>query len=241
MIGSLEDVMNSSRIWLGRHNEEFAKSLPAGSIVLDAGAGSQPYRHLFGHCIYEAADFEMVDKEYAKSTYVCDLSNIPVAEARFDAIVLNQVLEHLSDPVAVLHEMHRVLKNGGTMICSAPLFYEEHEQPYDFFRYTQFAWRHLLGNAGFEIISLDWMEGYLGTVAYQMETASKHLPRDAKNIAPGALGVAAVPLLASVRIACRHLARIFYRLDARQKYTQSGFPKNYIVVAKKAFVVAQAA
>ncbi len=148
--------MNSSRIWLGRHNEEFAKSLPAGSIVLDAGAGSQPYRRLFDHCIYESADFEMVDKEYARSTYVCDLSSIPVAAARFDAVVLNQVLEHLSDPVAVLCEMHRILKNGGTMICSAPLFYEEHEQPYDFFRYTQFAWRHLLRNAGFDIVSLDW-------------------------------------------------------------------------------------
>lgn len=117
----------------------------------------------------------MVDKEYGRSTYVCDLSHIPVAAARFDAVALNQVLEHLSDPVAVLCEMHRILKNGGTMICSAPLFYEEHEQPYDFFRYTQFAWRHLLRNAGFDIVSLDWMEGYLGTVAYQMETASKHL------------------------------------------------------------------
>ncbi len=191
--------MNSSRIWLGRHNEEFAKSLPMGSIVLDAGAGNQPYRHLFGHCIYEAADFEMVDKGICEVhlcmrpfKYSCSGSQIRCHCAQ-------------SGPGASVGPGRRASRNAqgpqkrrdDDLLCT--LFYEEHEQPYDFFRYTQFAWRHLLGNAGFEIISLDWMEGYLGTVAYQMETASKHLPRGAKNIAPGALGVAAVPLLASVQ------------------------------------------
>src|SRR6185312_10746080 len=84
--GSRAGMRNSSRTWLFRENKKFATGLPAGSIVLDAGAGDQPYKSLLSHCIYEACDFEKVDKPYAKSTYVCDLSAIPVEDCRFDAV-----------------------------------------------------------------------------------------------------------------------------------------------------------
>ena len=42
----------------------FAARLPAGALVLDAGAGKQPYRQHFAHCRYETADFEKVDKKW---------------------------------------------------------------------------------------------------------------------------------------------------------------------------------
>lgn len=226
-------MRNSSRTWMRRENEGFASSLAAGSRVLDAGAGDQPYRVHFAHCIYEAADFEKVDKPYAKSTYVCDLAAIPVEDARFDAIIFNQVMEHLPEPRKVLGELNRVLKPGGTMICTAPLFYEEHEQPYDFYRYTQFAWHHLMKECGFEISRLGWMEGYFGTVAYQLDTASKYLPRTPSSIAPGFFGFVAMPIVIASKIIFKNLARIFYFLDEKGRYTKRGFPKNYVVLAVK--------
>jgi len=226
-------MRNSSRTWLRRVNEAFAVSTPAGSLVLDAGAGSQPYRALFSHCVYEAADFEKVDKCYAESTYVCDLAALPLEDGRFDAIVLNQVMEHLSDPISVLRELYRVLKPGGRMICTAPLFYEEHEQPYDFFRYTQFAWRKLMSDTGFQIERLEWMEGYYGTIAYQLETAAKYLPRTPDKIAPGILGFAAMPLMVGCKLLFRALAWLFYMLDEHHRYTASGYPKNYVCIVNK--------
>jgi SAM-dependent methyltransferase len=226
-------LRNSSRTWLAREIEAFSASIPPGSLVLDAGAGDQPYRRFLLHCGYEAADFQKVDKSYAKSTYVCDLASIPVEDGRFDAILFNQVMEHLPEPLPVLHELKRVLKPGGRMIATAPLFYEEHEKPYDFYRYTQFAWRYLLEKAGFQIERLEWMEGYFGTVAYQLETASRYLPAFPNRIAPGIVGWTSAPLFAVSRIAFRVLAVLFYRLDERSKFVQSGFPKNYVVVARK--------
>lgn len=225
-------MKNSSRIWLEYENRCFASTLPSGSVVLDAGAGTQPYRELFSHCIYEAADFEKVDKGYAKSTYVCDLANIPVDDGYFDAILFNQVMEHLPEPTEVLREFYRVLMPAGRMICTAPLFYEEHEKPYDFYRYTQFAWRRLMQNAGFEIERLDWMEGYFGTVAYQLETASKYLPAAIRSDTT-LVNILSVPLLIFCKSLFRALAWIFYSLDERKRFTASGYPKNYICIVRK--------
>ena len=107
---------------------------------------------------------------------MCDLAEIPVEDARFDHVLLTQVLEHIPEPARVLAELHRVLKPGGTLWLTAPLFYAEHERPYDFFRYTQFGLRHVLESTGFEVQELDWMEGYLGTLSYQARLMSRSLP-----------------------------------------------------------------
>lgn len=224
-------MRNSSRTWLLRENEAFARTVAPGGRVLDAGAGDQKYRHLFAHCAYETADFEQVDKRYARSTYVCDLAQIPVPDGTFDAVVFNQVMEHLPEPLAALKELRRVLKPGGRMICTAPLFYEEHEQPYDFFRYTQFAWRRLMDTAGLRIDRLDWMEGYFGTVAYQLNTAARYLPKG--RAMPGLAGWAAWPFLLACKALFRLLAPIFYRLDEHHRFTARGYPKNYIAIVSK--------
>ncbi len=226
-------MRNSSRTWLMREIEQFAASLPAGSLVLDAGAGEQIYRKLLSHCRYEAADFQKVDKPYAQSTYVCDLAAIPVEDERFDAILFTQTMEHLPDPLKVLVELRRVLKPGGSMICTAPLFFQEHEQPYDFYRYTQFAWRYLVEQAGLKIERLDWMEGYFGTVAYQLETAARYLPHHPNKLGGGALALLAAPMLAVGKMGFQLLARLLYRLDERTKYTDAGFPKNYVVIVRR--------
>jgi SAM-dependent methyltransferase len=227
-------LTNSSRTHLARYNEEFARSTPNDALVLDAGAGSAPYRGLFAHTTYETADFEMFDKEYRPSTYVCDLTAIPVESGRFDRVVCNQVLEHVPQPLAVLKELHRVLKPNGSIICTCPLFYEEHGQPYDFYRYTQFAHRYLFEVAGFQIERLEWMEGYLGTVAYQLQCMHRFLPRRPRRLGGGVVGWLAAPLMIIVKVIAFGLAGVFYRLDLRFKTTDIGMPKNYVVIAKKA-------
>ena len=59
-------TLNSSRERLQSEIVQFARCVPAGALVLDAGSGTAPYRSLFDHTRYETADFLELDKEYAE-------------------------------------------------------------------------------------------------------------------------------------------------------------------------------
>jgi SAM-dependent methyltransferase len=224
---------NSSRERLHREIAAFAATVSAGALVLDAGAGKSPYKPLFAHTHYESADFGKVDTQYAPHTYICDLTQIPVADGRFDAVILTQVLEHVPDPLAVLRELHRVMKPGSRLIFSTPLFFEEHNQPYDFYRYTRFGIRHLFETAGLEVERLDWLEGYFGTLGYQLATAAHSLPRHRHGYGGGMIGVLAAGGAVVLRAVCRRLSGVFHWLEMRHKLTTAGYPKNFVAIARR--------
>lgn len=227
-------AFNSSRHRLYEENERFAKSMKKNSLILDAGCGDAPYKDLFKHVRYESADFAQSNREYAEQiTYVCDLKKIPVEDNRFDYVVCNQVLEHIPEPQKVIDELHRVLKPKGQIIFTAPLFYQEHEQPYDFFRYTKFGWRHLLSSVGFTIHRIDPMEGFFGLCGYLFELMYYNLPTKAHKIG-GKTGKVAAPLLTIIRPFMALSAIFFHRLEKRVKLHIDIGAKNYVIIAEKA-------
>jgi SAM-dependent methyltransferase len=225
---------NSSRTYLHGFLTRAGQAVQPDQLVLDAGAGRAPYRDLFAHARYETADFLAVKgKKYIEPDYVCDLAEIPVEDARFDHVVLTQVLEHLPEPAKVLAELRRVLKPGGTLWLTAPLFYAEHERPFDFFRYTQFGLRHLLESAGFQVEEIDWMEGYLGTLSYQARLMSQSLPSSSGDYGGGPSGLALALAARAAKRAGRHAADGLATLDLKYKFVGKGLPKNYQVVATR--------
>jgi SAM-dependent methyltransferase len=225
---------NSSRRGLHQFLARAGEAVQPGELVLDAGAGRSRYRKLFTHARYETADFLAVEgKKYVQPTYVCDLGEIPVEDGRFDHVLLTQVLEHIPEPPRVLAELHRVLKPGGRLWLTAPLFYREHEKPYDFYRYTRFGLRHLLKGAGFEVRELGWLEGYFGTLSYQAYVLSRSLPATPRAYGGGLEGRVLALAAGATKRAARHATEGLAKLDARHKIVGRGMPKNYWVIASK--------
>lgn len=202
-------------------------------LVLDAGAGKAPYRELFAHARYETADVALLDRRYGDLTYVCDLSDMPVEDGRFDRVLCNQVLEHVPDPRAVVRELARVTKDDGEILCTCPFFFQPHQKPYDYFRYTGYALRELFTDAGFKIDKIEWVEGYFATVGLQFAQIGRSLPRRVTRTGRGWKWWLAAPVLGMIRTASPLLAGFFYRLDLSWKYTERGYPKNYVVLAKR--------
>jgi SAM-dependent methyltransferase len=66
--------------------------------------------------------------------------------------VTNQVLEHVFHPDRFLGEINRVLKAGGLLLMTVPFVWDEHEQPFDFARYSSFGLEAMLKNHGFEVL-----------------------------------------------------------------------------------------
>jgi SAM-dependent methyltransferase len=227
-------TMNSSRVYLERFLQHAAQQLPSGSRVLDAGAGDCRYAHLFRHTNYIAVDFAKVAKQYGQLDVIADLVKLPFPEGSFDAIICTQVLEHLPQPQVALAEMYRLLRSGGTLWLTAPLYYEEHEIPFDFYRYTRFGLSHLLSEAGFHITSLNELEGYWGTLAYQWRSAARQLPW----IFPPPYGslptrFLSLPFLITMKLLLAIASALATQLDIQYYDTSRWHCKNYKVVACK--------
>ena len=68
-------------------------------------------------------------------------------------VVANEVFEHVFNPLDFLGVIKRVLRPGGMLLMTVPFVWDEHEQPYDFARYSSFGIKSVLEKNGFEIIA----------------------------------------------------------------------------------------
>lgn len=123
--------------------------------TLDVGCGTKPYEKLFNHSTYIGLEFDTgIDSEKKLADYYYDGKVFPFNESEFDSVVTNQVLEHVFNPDEFLSEINRVLKIDGKLLLTVPFVWDEHEQPYDYARYSSFGLTALLERNGFEILDL---------------------------------------------------------------------------------------
>lgn len=122
--------------------------------LLDIGCGTKPYKYICNN-VNEYIGLEINDKgkrqhEFADVFY--DGKTIPFENKYFDSVMSSQVFEHVFNPNEFLQEINRVMKVGGVFLMTVPFIWDEHEQPYDYARYTSFGLKHILSENGFEIV-----------------------------------------------------------------------------------------
>ena len=172
-----------------------------GTLV-DFGCGSKPYRRYFTNVdSYVGMDIEVSGHDHQKLNSLTDIfydgTHWPFDSGTIDNVFSSETFEHVFNLPENLAEMHRVLKPGGCLFATIPFAFPEHEQPYDYARYTEFGMHHLLTEAGFEEVVVEKSGTAVTAISQLWSTylfqnlGSKHpmigLPCQLIFIAPGTI------------------------------------------------------
>lgn len=162
--------------------------------VLDVGCGEMPFRGYLpasakyvGLDVPAAADFGMASNH---DVIEFDGTQIPFPDGSFDHILCTEVLEHAVDPEALVGEMHRVLRRGGSILITVPFSARVHHSPWDFHRFTRFRLIQLLD--AFPKVEIEERGNDIAVIANKMIVVCARLNRPAYwplmlLAAPGAL------------------------------------------------------
>jgi SAM-dependent methyltransferase len=149
---------------LSRGVEDLAAGL-AGARVIDVGCGVQPYRSLlagFGH--YVGFDSPLRPDSAANADVFGDAVALPFADGCADAVLCTEVMEHVPEPAAMLSEIRRVLRTGGHLVITVPFTWHIHDEPHDYWRFTEFGLRLALERGGYQVEELRGVNGMLGAI-----------------------------------------------------------------------------
>jgi SAM-dependent methyltransferase len=100
-----------------------------GARILDAGCGAGEYVVALASAAADVRGVEYSADKVAqwRATHPGDdrvqegdISKLPFADGAFDAILLNEVLEHVPSEAGVLRELHRVLRPRGQLLLFSP-------------------------------------------------------------------------------------------------------------------------
>lgn len=139
--------------------------------LLDVGCGTKPYHSLFKVESYRGLDIDSpITRNLGIADDLYDGTQFPYKDQIFDCVLCNQVLEHVFNPDVFLAEINRVLRSGGKLLLTAPFVWDEHEQPYDYARYSSFGIKALLEKNGFKIISQKKLAAD-ATILFQLSNA----------------------------------------------------------------------
>ncbi len=174
--------------------------------LLDVGCGQMPFRHL----LPASADYTGIDIPDAGSFGMhkhaqiveFDGTQIPFPDNHFDAILCTEVLEHALEPQALIAEMHRVLRPGGSLVLTVPFAARVHHIPYDFHRFTRYRLAQMF--AAFGAVQVEERGNDLAVIANKIIVAT------IRQLSPLRLPLLLIGIPASLAsLAIAHLALWF--------------------------------
>lgn len=207
---------------VAEHYDKYLKEYCKGEL-LDLGCGKVPLYAAYKNYITDntCVDWSNSFHKNEHLDYECDLTkNLPFSDSMFDTIILSDVLEHIPNPENLWKEMSRIIKKDGALFLNVPFFYQLHEAPYDYYRYTQFMLKRFAEENGFRILVLTATGGSLEVMA---DFFSKHFRF--------------IPLIGNpLSLLIQKLVYWFGKTKSGAKLsakTSEGFPYGYFMVARK--------
>ena len=199
--------------------------LHAKGKLLDLGCGKVPLYAAYKEFITDniCVDWSNTFHKNEYLDYELDLTKkLPFNDNEFDTIILSDVLEHIPVPELLWVEMTRILTMNGKIIMNVPFYYWLHEQPHDYYRYTEFALRRFAENSGLKLIQLDPIGGAPEIMTDIFAKNILRLPKLGRSLALIAQWV-------TLRFIRTKLGK---RISVA---TSSNFPLGYFLVAEKPY------
>lgn len=181
--------------------------------VLDVGGGGNPSYQRYLDLTEATLETLNLDPK-RQPTYFHDLNKpLPVASNHYQSVLCFNTLYCVRDQQALVNEMYRTLKPGGTLFLINPFIFNEQPEPEDYSRLTRQGLAQLMQMAGFQ----NWQIQAIGGRVAAAET----LIDDALLIYP-------------FRLIARFIALgmdkyLFSKLDAKHPA-----PQAFLVIAQKA-------
>jgi len=121
----------------------------------DSGFREEIYKNIFQGTQYTGIDFWQ-DKFIFEGKHLPNSHTLPFGDSGFDAVITTKIImEHVSEPELTIKEIARVLKSGGEAFLIASFVKPVHQEPYDFFRFTEHGLRHLFEKANLRVIYIN--------------------------------------------------------------------------------------
>ena len=206
---------------IAKHYQENALPYFKGNL-LDLGCGFSPFYSFYREHISSVtcADWAQSIHQNPQLDVICDLNEkLPFDSDTFDSILLSDVLEHIRKPEQLLKEIQRLLKKDGVLIMNVPYFYCLHEEPHDYFRYTEFALKSMTSDAGLKVELLQKTGGTLEIITDLF----------AKNIRP--IPFIGKPLCKFSQFLTWQMLKVNTIVKLNQK-TSAKYPLGYFLVAR---------
>jgi SAM-dependent methyltransferase len=191
--------------------------------LLDLGCGKVPLYAVYREFVTDniCVDWSNTTHKNEYLDYELDLTkNLPFSDSEFDTIILSDVLEHIPVPELLWREMARILSSNGKIIMNVPFYYWLHEQPHDYYRYTEFALRRFAETSGLRLIQLEPIGGAPEVMTDIFAKCILRLPKLGRSLA---------------RVA-QWFTLSFIRTRFGKKVsetTSSSFPLGYFLIAEK--------
>lgn len=196
----------------------------ASGRLLDIGCGNKPYQQFFEGRISEYTGCDFVQNKSNTVDIICDAGNIPLPSASYDTCFSTQVIEHVPEPGKLVSEAFRLLKPGGHLILSGPLYWPVHGEPYDYFRFTRFGFTQLLTSHGFTVVDVKENGG-------AWATAGQALVHGFEFSSSGSLRIRIMRFV-FFRLGFISLFNRFFEWADKKDHNSTN-TINYVIVAKK--------
>jgi SAM-dependent methyltransferase len=137
-------LLLATRKWSDQEAREALGDV-SGQRILEIGSGRQDLgadAYSLKPSFAGAAEFVQSDVNPAFGHRVVDVTDMSI-DQEFDAILCMYVLEHVFDVRAAVDNMRKALRPGGKVLIAVPHVYPYHDEPIDFWRFTEYSLREL--------------------------------------------------------------------------------------------------